>query len=302
MCASRYWVRPALVGAGAVTAALWWPVVAPSSGRLEMHMLDVGQGDAIALRTPSGRWVVIDAGNSWRGSDAGARIVAPYIRRRGGDVSALILSHPHSDHIGGATSLLRMVRVGAVYDGGVAYPSEEYDALLTSERAGGVPWHRAREGDTLTIDDVHFTMLGPDSTTVADARDPNDASVVVMAEYRGVRVLLTGDAERDEESRMVARFGERLRAHVLKVGHHGSNTSSTEPFLDAVRPRVALVSVGAGNTYGHPSPEVMRSYERRGVQLLRTDEAGTIVLSTDGRTLWIRTNDESWKLRLSDRP
>jgi competence protein ComEC len=301
VCASRYWIRPALVGAGAVTAALWWPLVAPSSGRLEVHVIDVGQGDAIALRTPLGRWVVIDAGNSWRGGDAGARIVAPYIRRRGGDVSALILSHPHSDHIGGAASLLRMVRVAAVYDGGVVYPSEEYDALLTSEHAGAVPWRLAREGDTLTIDAVHFTMLGPDSTTAANARDPNDASVVVMAEYRGVRVLLTGDAERDEESRMVARFGERLRAQVLKVGHHGSNTSSTEPFLDAVRPRVALVSVGAGNTYGHPSPEVMRSYERRRVQLLRTDEAGTIVLSTDGRTLWIRTDDESWTLRLSER-
>ena len=228
--------------------------------------------------------------------------MAPYIRRRGGDVSALILSHPHSDHIGGAASLLRMLRVGAVYDGGVAYPGEEYDSLLTKERLRGVPWRVAREGDTLTIDAVRFTMLGPDSTTAANARDPNDASVVVMAEYRGVRVLLTGDAERDEESRIVARSGDRLRAQVLKVAHHGSNTSSTEPFLDAVQPRVALVSVGAGNTYGHPSPEVLASYERRGVQVLRTDEAGTIVLSTDGRTLWIRTDDESWKLRLSERP
>jgi competence protein ComEC len=302
LCASRHWIRPALAGVGAVTAALWWPVVAPASGRLELHVLDVGQGDAIALRTPSGHWVVIDAGNSWRGGDDGARLVAPYIRRRGGDVSALILSHPHSDHIGGAASLLRLVRVGAVYDGGVAYPSEEYDALLTSERVARVPWRLAREGETLIIDDVRLTMLGPDSTTAANARDPNDASVVVLVEYRGSRLLLTGDAERDEEARMVARFGDRLRAQVLKVGHHGSNTSSSAAFLDAVQPEVALVSVGKGNTYGHPSPDVMQSYERRRVQLLRTDDAGTIVVSTDGRTLWIRTDAESWTRPLAGAP
>jgi competence protein ComEC len=301
-CAARRWARPALAGIGAVATALWWPLVAPSGTRLEVHMIDVGQGDAIALRTPVGRWIVVDAGDAWRNGDAGARIVAPYLRRRGGDVAALVLTHPHSDHIGGAASLLRLTSVAAVYDGGVVYSSEVYDSLLSSTRAAHVAWRLARTGDTLTIDGVHLRILGPDSITAARARDPNEASVVVMAEYRGARVLLTGDAERDEESRILDRFGDEIRADVLKVGHHGSITSSTPPFLDAVHPRVALVSVGADNGYGHPSAQVMHELQRRQVELLRTDQDGTVVVSTDGITLRIRTDEASWELRIRSAP
>ncbi len=301
-CAARRWARPAAVGLGAVAAAAWWPMLAPSGTRLEVHMIDVGQGDAIALRTPAGRWIMVDAGDAWRNGDAGARIVAPYLRRRGGDVAALVLTHPHSDHIGGAASLLRLTSVAAVYDGGVVYASDVYDSLLTRTRAAHVAWRLARTDDTLTIDGVHLRILGPDSLTAARARDPNEASVVVMAEYRGARVLLTGDAERDEESRILDRFGDEIRADVLKVGHHGSITSSTARFLDAVHPRVALVSVGADNSYGHPSAQVMHDLQRRQVELLRTDQDGTVVVSTDGRTLRIRTDETSWELRIRSAP
>ena len=296
-CASRRWGEPACVGLAAVASAIWWPVVVPASGRLEVHMLDVGQGDAIALRTPAGRWIMVDAGDAWRSGDAGARIVAPYLARRGGDVAALFLSHPHSDHIGGAASLLRLTRVATVYDGGMVYGSGEYESLLRAVQDRRVAWRAARAGDTLTIDGVHLHVLGPDSATAAHARDPNDASVMLMAEYHGARVLLTGDAERPEEQRVLQEFGSDLRADVLKVGHHGSITSSTDAFLDAVRPRVALVSVGADNTYGHPSAVVMRDLEGRHVELLRTDEDGTIVLTSDDGHAWhVRTENASWTL------
>jgi competence protein ComEC len=121
-----------------------------------------------------------------------------------------------------------------------------------------------------------------------------------MAEYHGVRILLTGDAERGVEFRLAQRLGRTLRADVLKVGHHGSATSTAPPLLDAVAPRLALVSVGAGNRYGHPSPEVLSALRARGAQVLRTDDAGSIVVSIDGSDdLHITTEDSRWTLRRS---
>ena len=296
-CASRHWGRPAAMAMTAIGVALWWPVVRPAGSRLEIHMIDVGQGDAIALRTPRWRWILVDAGDQWREGDVGARVVVPYLRRRGGHIAAFILSHPHADHIGGAASVLRLLPVGSVWDGGFAQGSSVYEGVLSAARDRGVSWRAARPGVPVTIDGVRLTVLSPDSSEIADAPDANAASVVVMAEYRGVRVLLTGDAERDVEGRLAARLGEHLRADVLKVGHHGSVTSTTAPFLDAVAPRIALVSVGVGNRYGHPSPDVMEALQVRGTQVIRTDDAGSIVVSTDGGPELVVATDESrWTL------
>lgn len=300
-CASRDWIRPALLGACVVVSAVWWPVLRPAPDRLEVHMLDVGQGDAIALRTPRARWIVMDAGNAWRTGDAGERVVLPYLSRRGGRVAALILSHPHTDHVGGAPTLLRRMAVGMVLDGGFVHTSEAYAATIATARARGVPWRVVRAGDSLEIDDVRLTILAPDSARAASATDANEASVIVAAEYRGVRVLLTGDAEREEEERLRRQYRDRLRADILKVGHHGSSTSSSPGFLDAVRPRVALVSVGAGNTYGHPSEAVLEALSRRGAQVMRTDDDGTIVVSTDGSSVLVTTGEGRWVLRAGSR-
>jgi competence protein ComEC len=300
-CASRYWAAPLSISVAAVAAAIWWPLVRPASRTFEVHLLDVGQGDAIALRTPGARWIVMDAGDAWRGGDAGQRVVVPYLRRRGGDVAAVILSHPHADHVGGAPSLLQRLRVGEVLDAGFVQGGDAYHATLTRARARRVPWRTVRAGDVLEIDGVHLTILAPDAASVASAADANEASVVVMAEYAGIRVLLTGDAEAEEEDRLQRRFPDGLRAHILKVGHHGSATSSREGFLDAVQPRVALVSVGAGNRYGHPSERVLQALRARGAQVMRTDHDGTVVLTTNGRTLELITGDERWRLRVGSR-
>ena len=299
-CSSRHWGRPALACACAIAAALWWPAVRPPGDRLEVHLIDVGQGDAIALRTPRWRWILVDAGDQWRETDVGERIVAPYLQRRGGSIAAFILSHPHADHIGGAASILRKLPVGFVWDGGYAQPSAVYDEVLSEARTRRVKWIPARVGTPMTIDGVTLTVLSPDSAEIASAPDANAASVVVLAEYRGVRVLLTGDAERDVEGRLVERFGSRLRADVLKVGHHGSSTSTTQTLLDEVQPRIALVSVGAGNRYGHPNPDVLRALQARGAQVLRTDDAGSVVVSIDGSSeLRVATADSRWTLRRS---
>lgn len=299
-CTSRYWGRPALVSMFAIGVALWWPVVRPRGSRLELHVIDVGQGDAIALRTPRWRWILVDAGDQWREGDVGERIVVPYLRRRGGEIAAFILSHPHADHIGGAASVIRRLPVAFLWDGGFPQGSSVYEGVLDAARERGVAWRAARMDGAIEIDGVRLTILSPDSAEIAAAPDANAASVVVMAEYHGVRILLTGDAERDVEFRLAQRLGRTLRADVLKVGHHGSATSTTPPLLDAVAPRLALVSVGAGNRYGHPSPEVLGALRASGAQVLRTDDAGSIVVSIDGSDdLHITTEDSRWTLRRS---
>ena len=297
-CASRHWGRPALVCLTTIALAFWWPVLRLSGSRLEVHMIDVGQGDAIALRTPRWRWILVDAGDQWRETDVGARVVVPYLRRRGGEIAAFILSHPHADHIGGAASVIRSLPVAFVWDGGYAQGSTVYEGVLSAARDRDVAWRPARPGHPIEIDGVRLTVLSPDSSEIAGAPDANAASVVVMAEYRGVRILLTGDAERDVESRLAAARGRHLRADVLKVGHHGSATSTTAPLLEAVAPRLALVSVGQGNRYGHPDPDVIDALRNQGAHVLRTDDAGSIVVSIDGGPeLHVATDDSRWTLR-----
>src|SRR5688572_7752800 len=297
-CASRYWARPASIAVSAMALALWWPIVRPGGARLEVHMIDVGQGDAIALRTPGWRWILVDAGDQWRNTDVGARVVAPYLQRRGGEIAAFILSHPHADHIGGAASVIRRMPVGFVWDGGYAQASGVYESVLDAARERGVAWRPARPGAAMEIDGVRLTVLSPDSAEIAAAPDANAASVVVMAEYRGVKLLLTGEIGRDVEARLAARLGADLRADVLKVGHHGSATSTTAPLLEAVSPRLALVSVGSGNRYGHPSPDVLEALRSHGSHVLRTDDVGTIVVSIDGGpVLQVAAEDVRWKLK-----
>jgi competence protein ComEC len=285
-----------LVSAAAFAAALWLPILPRRGGELEMHLIDVGQGDAVALRTPRGRWLLVDAGRSWRGGDAGRATVIPYLRRRGGDVVLFVLSHPHSDHVGGAATLLRSLRPGAYWDGAFAGTSEPYRESLEAARDAHVHWERVHPGDTLRVDDVLLRVLAPDSTWMTGLDDPNEASVVLLAQYGTVRFLLMGDAERGEESWLMENEPEFLAADVLKVGHHGSRTSSGNDFLDAVSPELAVISVGAGNSYGHPDSGVIRALAHHGAVVLRTDRDGSVVVRTDGRSIDVEEGGDRWEL------
>lgn len=293
---SRFPARALVVAGGALVLAAWAPALTGGSGEAELHVVDVGQGDAVALRTPRGRWVVFDAGPAWRGGDAGRRTLVPYLRRRGGAVLAFVLTHPHLDHVGGAAALLASLRPAEYWDGAYVGGSAAYRASLDSARNAGVRWRRVRPGDSLRVDGVLVRVLAPDSAWLTRQRDANEASVVALATYGRVRFLLMGDAEREEETWILAREGDALRADVLKVGHHGSHTSSTPSFLAAVRPRLALVSVGAGNEYGHPSATVVRALAEQGTQVLRTDQLGTLVVRTDGRRISVHADDDQWLL------
>ncbi|MEW5917734.1 MAG: DNA internalization-related competence protein ComEC/Rec2 [Gemmatimonadota bacterium] len=279
---------------GAAVVLAWRPLL-PGTRPVELHMIDVGQGDALALRASDGSWVVFDTGDSWRSGDAAERFVLPYLKRRGGEVRALVLSHPHDDHVGGAATLIKRARPALLIDGGYVTASGSYrDALVAAQRYEA-RWWRIRPGDTLVVPGATVRMLAPDSAWAVALGDPNEASVVARIEAAGWRTILTGDAESGEERWLLDHYGPNLKSDVLKVGHHGSETSSTPSFLDVVRPRVALVSVGEGNTYGHPSPEVLRSLESRGAHVLRSERDGHVVVRFERARLTVEANGERWR-------
>lgn len=266
-----------LTASYALSALLAWPLLIAWQGwgTVELRAIDVGQGDAIAVRTPAGRWLLVDAGPPL-GDDPGAHPVVRELASRGvRRLEALVLTHAHLDHIGGAEAVLRSFDVGAVYDPALPAPSQEYlDVLeLAAERA--IPWHAARSGGRFEVDGLAVEILHPLEGARA-AADANETSVVLRVSYGEFDALLTGDAYREAELRVSD--GGALDVEVLKVGHHGSDTSTDSLLLERTRPDVALVSVGRGNRYRHPSPEVVGLLEREGVQVWRTDQRGTVTV------------------------
>ena len=198
--------------------------------------------------------------------------------------------------------MLRALQPPVYVDAGFAGGADAYRASLDAARSAGVRWSRAHPGDSLAIDGVTVSFLAPDSTWTASLSDPNLASVVALVRVGEVRMLFVGDAERPEEDWLLARDSLALRADILKVGHHGSGTSSSERFLTAVRPRLALVSVGAGNSYHLPTPSVMRALAAHGAQVLRTDHEGAIVVRTDGHRIFVEAAGDTWELSRSSSP
>jgi competence protein ComEC len=296
-CASRTPARPAVISVAALATMVVLPIFPlHGSGQAELHVLDVGQGDAILLRTPAGRWILLDAGPAWPGGDAGRTTILPYILRRGGSLEAFVLSHPHTDHVGGAATMLTRMHPHTYWDAAFAGGSAAYIESLAAAKREDIEWHRVHPGDSIALDGVTVSFLGPDSTWTVGLNDPNLASTIAVIRYGAVRFLLVGDAERAEEDWLLDNKGDELSANVLKVGHHGSSTSSSDAFLNAVHPDVAIISVGAGNKYGHPSNDVLHALARVGAAVLRTDEAGTVIVRTDGAHIELEAKGEKWEL------
>ncbi len=294
---ARFNARPALLAGLALAAALWYPLFPSRTRReIELHMLDVGQGDAVALRTTRGNWILFDAGRAWRTGDAGRAVIVPYLARRGGKLAAFVLSHPHNDHVGGASTVLLALRPRTFHDPGFVAPTGSYAAALASATRSGTRWDRVRPGDSLVVDGLVVTFLAPDSAWASGLTDPNEASTIARVQFGAVRFLLVGDAEKELEQWLVANDSAKLRADVLKVAHHGSSTSTTERFLRAARPRVALISVGKDNSYRHPSPAVVERLARSGARIFRTDQLGNVVVATDGTRITVRAGGDELEL------
>jgi len=252
------------------------PSWTPPTG-LRVTFLDVGQGDSALVETPGGA-VLVDEGPP-------EADVAGQLRRLGvRSLTAIVLTHPQRDHIGGAARVVERLSVGAVGDPGIEAPSPDRAAVLAAARRRGVPVVLLHAGEIFRIGKFRLRILWPDDPGLP-SEDPNQHAVVALASYGATDVLLTADAESDVTSRL------RLRpVEVLKVAHHGSEDPGLPDLLRVLRPRVAVISVGAHNDYDHPRPETIAALAAvPGLETLRTDENGRVVVESDGRALTVRS-------------
>ncbi len=278
----------AIVLAGAVVVLAAAATHRPD-GRVHVSVLDVGQGDAILVEGANGGRLLVDGG-----PDPDRLLVAldahvPAWDRR---IDILVLSHPHEDHVAGLPILLERYRVGRVVEPGMRGPGPGYHAWTAWLAGHGVQGGRLGTGDRLALDGIDFRVLWPDPGRVPleppdTGRAINDVSIVLYGQVGNGRFLLMGDVEDDIDPVLVGRGLPRV--DVLKVAHHGSRTATTQAFLEAVRPAVAIASAGAGNPYGHPAPSTMARIEATGARALRTDRDGTVTATYDGRTWSVAT-------------
>lgn len=276
-------------------AVAWLPLLAqvsdhPDPGTFRVTAVDVGQGMALLVET-SGHRLLYDTGPAYApGADAGNRVILPYLRMRGiGTLDGMVVSHGDTDHTGGAVAVLEEIGTGWL-----ASSLPPTHAVVRAARrhvacAAGQRWE---------WDGIQFEMLHPAPASYADAGLKANARSCVLRIANGRHaVLLAGDIEAAQEARLVAQDAARLRADVLLVPHHGSGTSSTQAFLDAVRPRTAVFQVGYRNRYRHPKGEVVERYRALGVQQVRTDEAGAVVFEVGaaiGSSAYRRTHPRYW--------
>lgn len=251
----------------------------PEDGRTHLAVLDVGQGDAILIRTASGDDVLIDGGPD----DRVVEKIAAYLPAGDSDLELVVLTHPHADHLVGLLSIFQKFDVRRVLQSGAAHDTAGYDAFVDAVAAEGAQVETAREGLDVVFGDTIFAVLA----SGVDTGDLNDTSVVTRLTYASSTVLLMGDAtERIEKTLLAA--STTLRSDVLKVGHHGSKYSTSREFLRAVAPRYALVSVGRGNRYGHPSERTLKRLRDAGVEIFRTDEQSDILVDLGGEAVVVR--------------
>lgn len=248
-------------------------------GALEIHMIDVGQGDAIALRTPGGKWILVDAGPASPTFDAGERRVVPFLLAHGvRTIDALIVTHPDLDHFGGARAIVSLINVKTVYDPGIAVAKDTYDSLLTTALRRNTSWQQVRTGTVLNFGEVRLEFLHPDTILLDASQAANDYSAVFRLTYGAFSALFLGDVSRDIEDRLTRRDARAVDVDLLKVAHHGSSTSTSAEMLATATPQVALVSVGRRNRYRHPNSGVLERLEAAGAAILRTDQQGTVTV------------------------
>jgi competence protein ComEC len=285
--------RGLFVGLGAVALALL-EVDARRAGAphgvLRATFLDVGQGDGAIVDLPDGQALVVDGGGLVGSPiDVGARVLAPELRaRRRSALLAAVLTHPHPDHFGGLVTGLDGVDVGAFWDTGqgeVEQVGGGYAALLQGLRGRGVAVLRPKElCGARVLGGARIEVLAPCPAPSSDS-NPNNNSFVIRIAYGERTLLLVGDAEREEEDELLAAAEGDLHADVLKVGHHGSATSSSPAFLEAVAPGQAIISVGRRNRFGHPSSHTLAALAAAGARVWRTDRDGAVTVTTDGHAL-----------------
>lgn len=270
----------------AVTVFIWYAVIQEDrQGILTVAFLDIGQGDAIFVEAPNGNQMLIDGGPPKTVLSA-LRKVMPFYDR---SIDMIMVTNPDKDHMAGFIDVLESYKVGAVVEPGTSGASAEYKALEGLVREERAIKTIARRGQIVWLDKKHevgFQILFPDRDI--SGVGTNDGSIVGRLFYGNTSVMFTGDSPQNVEQYLVYLDSKNLKSDVLKVGHHGSRTSTSEEFVGFVSPTYAVISDGKGNSYGHPHRETLDTLEKFGVKVFRTDKLGTVIMKSDGESIKIK--------------
>jgi competence protein ComEC len=254
------------------------------AGILEVDIIDVGQGDSILILSPAGKAVLIDAGTGRQGDVVG------HLKSRGvEELNLMVGTHPHADHIGGLDEVMEALPVKLFLDNGLPHTTRTYETVMGMVEEKKISYLKGKAGRVFKLDDgIRLELIHPQDKALTNTRsDLNSNSVVIRLTHGDVCFLFTGDAEEPTEDILVQKGIEPCQ--VLKVAHHGSNHSSSEHFIKAVNPEIALISAGEGNRYNHPGAETMARLASHGLQIYRTDQMGTIRLQSDGSQVTVLT-------------
>lgn len=248
----------------------------PCAGQLTAHFINVGQGDCEFIELPNNETMLIDAGDSGSGPE-----ITAYIKNLGYDtINYLVATHPHADHIGGMSYVIKNLNIIHMYMPKVSTNTKTFENLLQTILDMNISVEKAESGtEILNTENLKIGILAPDSEAY---KNLNNYSAVIKMDYKNTSFLFMGDAEKETEVKLQ---DEDVQADVLKVGHHGSDTSSTTAFLEKVTPKYAIISCGKNNKYGHPDSTVLQNLESIGSVILRTDQLGTIIIRSDGTLL-----------------
>ncbi|MBQ3099673.1 MAG: MBL fold metallo-hydrolase [Clostridia bacterium] len=249
-------------------------------GECEFHMIDVGQGDAVLIRTNEGN-LLVDAGSA----DAEFEL-RDYLRSQGiVDIVYAVFTHPHEDHIGNADMVMEQFEVKRVIMPDVQADTRCFEDMLLAIDDEGAELIIAKPGATYTVGGLTLSIFGP---IECDPDDLNNCSIVMRVDYGDTSMLFSGDAEKSAELEVYQRYGGELDCDIYKVAHHGSVTSNCDEFFGAASPEIALISCGFGNTYGHPHREIVEMLSEKGITVRRTDVDGDVVVATDGKKYWLK--------------
>lgn len=252
---------------------------------LTVAFLDVGQGDGIFVEAPNGNQMLIDAGGGIAILDA-LKDVMPFYDR---SIDLIMITNPDKDHIGGFLPVLNRYEVKEVIEPGTGNKSQTYSTLQTLISEEGARKTFAYDISRIELDkehNIYFEIFFPDRDV--SEMTSNDGSIVGKLEYGSTTILFTGDTTKATENYVLKIASSSLDADILKVAHHGSRTSSREEFVKAVSPDVAVISLGKDNSYGHPHRETIETFKKENIKILRTDELGTIIIQSDGKSFWVK--------------
>lgn len=275
------------MGLTAIAVLVWLPILGFGQpfDKLRVDFLDIGQGDAILIRAPENKQIIIDGGPSGSSLIQQISKKLPFYDRT---IEGVILTHPDKDHIAGFVSLLQRYKVSFIIYTGLQRQLAQYFQILEIAKEKNIPLYIVQAGARVRLNDqIALDVLAPfENYFGKKVKKNNNTSIITRLTYGENSFLFTGDAEKEEERQLIA-SGQNIDSDVLKVGHHGSKSSNSEEFLKAVSPEISVIQVGKYNRYGHPAQEVLDRLQNIGSQIFRNDLDGNIEITSDGKELTI---------------